>query len=642
MKKRLICMLLCLVVALVPMLASCAEQSDEDKLAEINAAQAQGAHTLSMWIVSEQPVEESVRKDVLEAINELTETNYKVRMDITYLSAAEYYEKLKDALVAYSEVERDAITGNIQITEDGLYQQVYPALLEDQVDILYVGDLQDADGNLLMSGADMYEELIAAGHLAPVDKWFSGANVKTMYEYVPAVYFNAAKYNGVTYAVPNNNVIGEYTYMLLNKELMDRYSLNGHFLAGNIDGFYNTYVYQFLNMILADDANDGSVLPVDATYEECLALLAYYWTLDPANYTAESDTFSLFGALYEDLGKLSRGETVVGCESLLENEKFVSSFLKLNQYRLENDGFFRTEANASTAYEATAIKFREGTILDITMEDGVPYYYEGDVCYYALPVVYPVATEENVYDSMFAVCAYNTDERVQRCMEIIAYFNTDATMRNLLQYGVEGEHYNIIDDELVRTEKGEGYQMDLYKTGNVFVAYPEAWMSDTIWESFMEQNADATVSPMLGFDMGAYLESDGFAGTVALDTELVAYVSALNEQTLALLNACTTYDEFESLVNALSALLSTKQAPEKDENGNVIINVENAALLAFVTDENSVIGGDLEKLYTNLCAMTAATATDAGAEGVTVNHYSPYGVYYLWAQAGGFVPVSKK
>ena len=46
---------------------------------------------------------------------------------------------------------------------------------------------------------------------------------------------NSAKFNGKNYyAIPNNNIIGEYTYMLLDKELMDKYSQQGYIKNGEV------------------------------------------------------------------------------------------------------------------------------------------------------------------------------------------------------------------------------------------------------------------------------------------------------------------------------------------------------------------------------------------------------------------------
>ena len=55
MRKKLICLLLCLSVLLPAMLAGCGEQTDASDGTEEEAS-ARAAMTLSMWVVSEKHV----------------------------------------------------------------------------------------------------------------------------------------------------------------------------------------------------------------------------------------------------------------------------------------------------------------------------------------------------------------------------------------------------------------------------------------------------------------------------------------------------------------------------------------------------------------------------------------------------------
>ncbi|MBQ9774120.1 MAG: hypothetical protein IJW30_05595 [Clostridia bacterium] len=537
MKKRLICMCLCLVTLLSLVLTGCSETTDEENLAAINAAESRGAYTLTMWIVSENKVDEETCAEITAEINNLTQTKHKTKLVIKYFTAEEYYDALSESLAAYSASSSGSVAGSgVDMNDDGLYQEVYPALQENQVDILYIGDLEGADGELLMSGEEMYRDLVSKGHLAEMDSYLKASAVKKIYEYVSPTLMEAVKENDITYALPTNDVIGDYTYMLINKELMDAEKLQGHFLDGSINGFYNEYVYRYLNKLLASNPAEGTLLPVDATYEECLALLAHYWSVDPEAFDLDSDAFSIFGSQYGDVEKLTRGEAVLGTASLFEDPAFVSAYLQLNKYRLEEENFFRNASNSDVAYDNVAIKFIEGDLDILTFEEDIPYYYEGDECYYVVPVKYPSVSEEDLYDNMFGVCVYSGTEQVRRSMEILTYLNTDAEIRNLLQYGIEGEHYNMIGGEVVRGEKGDRYQMDLFATGNAFIAYPEAWISDTAWDNGKIQNGEALIEPLLGFDLSAYAESLSIATPFKDPTDnpyQLSYVTGLSKDALS-------------------------------------------------------------------------------------------------------------
>lgn len=540
MKKRLTCLFLCLVMMLSVFLTACGEQTDEEIQEEIQEAASMNTMTLTMWVVSEEEVDPAIAKEVNAEITKLTEAKYKTKLVIKYFTEDEYYEHLMDAIADYenakatsapqqgtedeTEAEGENEGENVGIGDDGMLHDVYPELEGDyQVDIIYIGDLVGKDGKLQKSGESFFNELVAGGYLAELDKDIAGES-KKLQEYVSPTLLSAVKHNGVTYAVPNNNVIGEYTYMLLNESLMNRYSMQGQLLKGAINGFCNDAIYQYLNMVA--EYTDNSVLPIDATYEECLDFLAYYWSINPDDYSIDGSDFSIFGSVYEDLSAFSRGDIALNVENLLENPAFVKAYLQLNKYRLNESGrdFFRSEANADTVYEQAAIKFVKGDLTILSQEGKNSYYTdENGVRYYAVPVKYPTASSEDIYSNMFGVCSlYNTyklSDKVTRCMQIITYFNTNEEARNLLQYGVEGEHYDLkkTTDPVTnattytavskKNTEGKEYKMDLYATGNAFLAYLTPEMNKSIWESGKTQNRSSLVDPLLGFDLSAFASS---------------------------------------------------------------------------------------------------------------------------------------
>ncbi|MBE6698790.1 MAG: hypothetical protein E7584_00900 [Ruminococcaceae bacterium] len=549
MNKRLIALFLCLVMMLSVFLAGCAEDSEEDAKSELEEAKVANNMTLTMWIVSESPVAEEIRNDVTSAINALTRTKYKTQLEIHYLSEEEYFSKLTAAMEAFAESKKqqnankpvetetsgtgeETTVEEIVTDENGMYRDKYPTVLENQVDIIYIGDVKDGADNLLMSGQEMYDKLRADDWLAPLDEALKG-DAKKIKEFVSPTLLSAVQEKGVTYAIPNNNPIGEYTYMCLNKELMDKYLLQGHLTRGSIKSFANEYVYQFIDQISRYESAD--LLPIDATYDECLAQLAYYWNVDPETYEISNDEFSIFGTPLFDF-QPSRGQNIVGVQSLFENEEFTKHYLALNEYRLEDayrfvqifdeegnpvldeEGkpqyaedksekitFFRDETNADKTYSKYGIKFVPGTLETLNAKGN--YIDENGAEYYAVPVAYPTATAEDIYGNMFAVA--KTTLSVERSMQVVTYLNTNKEIRNLLQYGIEGQHYTVENNAVSRIadKAGNYYVMDVYATGNAFLAYLEDDMNAAIWENGKKQNRDSLVEPLLGFDLATYAQS---------------------------------------------------------------------------------------------------------------------------------------
>ena len=540
MNKRLIALFLCLVMMLSVCLAGCAESSEEEAKNELEQAKVASNMTLTMWIVCEEEVDAQIRNDVNQAINALTRAKYKTQLEIHYLTEEEYFSKVTEAMEAFNANKQNggnsAVTENtnnnsgatgeeIVTDENGMYRDNYPVALANQVDIIYIGDVKDGQGNLLMSGQKMYDELRAGDWLVPLDDAIKG-DAKKLKEFVSPTLLSAVQEQGVTYAIPNNNVIGNYTYMCLNKKLMDRYSLQGYIARGSIKGFANEYVYQFIDQIGRYESS--KVLPIDATYEECLAKLAFYWNINLDDYSINNEQFSIFGTPLFDL-QPSRGQNAVGVQSLFENEEFTTHYLALNEYRLEERyrftengedlseevAFFSDEVDKSTI-EEYGIRFLSSEEDGFVIENGIGTYQGAE--YYLIPIKYPTATAEDIYGNMFAVA--KTTLSSDRSMQIITYLNTNQEIRNLLQYGIEGQHYTVKSTETVGDEKvkvierkadknGNEYVMDIYATGNAFLAYLEAdpKLDTAIWVNGKEQNRNSLVEPMLGFDLGAYAES---------------------------------------------------------------------------------------------------------------------------------------
>jgi ABC-type glycerol-3-phosphate transport system substrate-binding protein len=421
--------------------------------------------------------------------------------------AYEEEKKKKDEIETEPETELDTgdttpVTDETETNEFGMTVIKYPDVLANQVDIIYI------------AGEDMYIDFIDNGWLHELDTELSSSS-KKIKEYVSSTLLSAVKYNGTSYAIPNNRVIGDYTYMLLNKELVQKYSQEGYVQYGQIDGFFNENLYLYLQTIYEIKSQfNPNVVPIDATYEECLELLAHYWAFDTETYDMVNK-FSVFGSHYKDMESLSRGSVALGYGSLFEDEDFVKAFLQLNKYKYGTDanlGSYFGDATGKTA----AVKFVTGdsTVLTYNEKEGAYEYVETvggkKVTYYPIVVKYPTASSEDIYGNMFGVCTYSVS--LSRSMEIVTYLNTNSDFRNLLQYGVEGTHYEVEEDEdgnktVKRLTKD--YHMDIYATGNVFIAYPEPDMSADIWESGKVQNRYSLVEPLLGLDFAAFSATTG-------------------------------------------------------------------------------------------------------------------------------------
>lgn len=502
MKKRLFCLFLCLLMVLSLVMTSCSSKTDEDVENDIKEEASAAAASLSMWVVSDEKIPEDRVAKVTEAINAITKAKFKTQVVVNYLTKDEYKTVLSDTIAKYEQSRKDqaavetettkkdeVVTDETMTNELGFSVIKYPELLQNQVDIVYI------------AGEDMYLDFINKGWLEELDTELSSSS-KKLREYVSATLLSAAKYNGTTYAIPNNRVIGQYNYMLLNKELMDKYAQDGYISTNMIDGLYNENLYPFLNLI---SMWEPDVIPIDASYEDCLNLLAHYWNINSEDYSIEKlNKFSLFGYHYTNIEELSRGSVILGYDSLFANPDFVEDYLQLNTFRFKD--FLRKETDETRT--ASAVKFVTG---DSTVLEKKIYKDTDGKEYYPIVVGYPTATSEDIYGNMFGVCKFS--KSVARSMQIITYLNTNPDFRNLLQYGIEGVDYKLSENadktysvDYMKT----GYKMDLYATGNTFIAYhPEKGISSDVWDSAKAQNRSSLVNPLLGFDFAAFAATTG-------------------------------------------------------------------------------------------------------------------------------------
>ena len=110
----------------------------------------------------------------------------------------------------------------------------------------------------------------------------------------------------------------------------------------------------------------------------------------------------------------------------------------------------------------------------------------------------PKTTAENAFESAFAVVNGTCD--VKRAMEIIYAINSDVTLRNLLQYGVEGTNYEVVDGDIIRYDAtnhpDDVYHMNVLYTGNIFNALycSELNWTAAVLASGAKQNGKSVIS----------------------------------------------------------------------------------------------------------------------------------------------------
>lgn len=660
-----------MLISAMACLSACSQEED-DNTEEGILTKNDKAKTLTMWVVTENQktdkdsngdpcFSENVQKamdEVEKAISKITKSDYKTNIDIRFLTEDEYYTELERAIRANVDVEeledlaaraldfymdimthkvnsgeipymsRDEITTQFYVdypehwpyregvdhssegvnssdegdktflNEYGVPELKYPSAGENQVDIIY------------LSGQSRLIEYIENGWLTSLDEDLAGVG-SLLYEYISPALLQGIQYQGTTYAIPNNIAIGEYTYMLIDKELYDHYGYGAGFDADSSLGLADCKDF------LADVAANTDIIPVASSFNEAMSHYVWYWNV---GYSEETDAlgntqyaypigdgsqFSIYGSLYGNAADATRGKLMLGYKSLLADSNYQNILTTLKSY--EFNGYYGTPAEG----ESAAVSYVKGNYSirgEALANDGVYTDSDGHE-YYVSVVKYPEVGDEELYGNMFAICSATVNSYAS--MQVITALNTDSEIRNILQYGVEGEHYQIGTDGVLErkalnasytsNEAREYYLMDIEKTGNCFVAHPEEGLPEDYWDVYKTQNGEAVVNPLLGFDFASTLE---MSGTYLSKSEL-SNVEYANNWAWTILESMNTIEDYENAVKELGTTLSTDA--ELSKSPLVYISVKKFTNSAYTVESGELI------------------------------YESPNTVYYRWATENGFL-----
>lgn len=634
MKKKLLCLFLCfaMLLSFSACLTSCSNSSSDDDAegTETESEADRSTMTLSMYVVTEIKAEytaeelaalsdsDRAKAEVVMAayqavedeINKMTKSKFKTQLDIHFLTEDEYYETVETAIKAteeeaelkeaaakalkkyikeqkqagntdteavksqfyaqnpqyarfeettVAEGEEDTTTADETVlNEYGVAELKYPDISANQVDILWIG------------GTDNYTRFVENEWLSQLNEELTGSS-KKLKDFIYPEFLDAANsLTDGTYAIPNNTVMGEYTYLLLDKELLEKYYYDAATITtlADIEGF------------LADiAAYEKDVIPFAGKGE---VYNVHYWTIDPDTYAYDPSQFQIVGCVYTTGATLG---TNMSFSNLLRTEAYINQLLILKKF--EEAGYFVENYKDTDRYAATVVK--GGAELEAVYGDD----------YRMVVLENPMASENDIFGSMYAVGAYTAN--VSRSMEIVTYLNTNSDFRNLLQYGIKDVNYRINENgALVR--ENQNYMMDLYKTGNIFIAYPEENMSVDAWTWATKQNLAAGVYPTVGFS---------FDKADPVDEDLIRVIAEYSAEVEKEIAACKTYDELVELFKGY--------------------DTEYKATV--VTMKSSSVSNKIKYLW----RMIRQDDVEVTVNGTKLTIQSPYMYYYSWLEDHGFI-----
>jgi len=737
-------------------LTGCKNKTTEEQLDDIADDASETAETITMFMITEEHVPTQEELDALKAskgessadyeqakkkkeaydkvaaaLNAITEAKFRTHLITTFYTIEEYKkveemmeyqttsatmkEKAKEALRKYTREKKqqgyedtaviqsmfyaehpeyapytegvtaapDETTAVETVTDKyGNDQIKYPSARPNQVDIVCV------------CGYSNYVKYVQNGWLTAIDAEIEGDS-KAILTYVNEKFIKSAMIDGATYAIPNNTTIGEYTYLLIDRERFDHYEYDYDSipagsaalsseayleflkdiqrydedytpLTGDLEltnGLFWTLNYEYesigkLNLVSELDSStlyffktaDGIyklLTPAPepeytyATAKETafegteFEALKYYYTKTSDGYyelakvyeegkkyytleftdvvPEEGKTFEEFeeGTVYFQkviVGSVTlyipvytfdkNTEYFVVTEAEFDYEKFnvFGTVLALNATlgtqvdpQLIKNNLYKNQAIAlqiikeNGYYDATAIEYDAEKDEYIDKKKYASAIIKGDASledkygddYYMIVLEYPKASAEELCSNMIGISS--SCKNVSRAMQVITYINTNAEFRNILQYGIENDHYvleNKVDAKTGASYKAVKrlttyYSMDINKTGNLFIAHPEEDMDYKIWDYGKKQNSNAVYNPMLEFNVSEYVSQ--------IDFSKVDYFNKISAKYEERINACETSEELTKILAEMTTELSTDPYYQREIQHGAVVFVDGTS-----------------------------------------------------------------
>ena len=483
--KKLISLALAAIL-LLGVFAGCKRVNmDEDVEAADTEATSRIAQTLTLWLPTDGATEED-EEAVSAAINRLTQAKYDTAIELKLIPRDQYADAVDARLTeittkieeeeAAAEQRRKELkelkAQGIEVAEEpeeeeetkpeeeetivnelGITITTYPEVGEKQFDIF------------LVTSYKQYMDYIENEMIQQLDGELSGTS-KLMKTYIYPTYLELANVQG-TYAIPNNHPVGEYQYLLVNKELVDQYDYDPDSLSSVLK--CQAFIEDIGNQHL-----DGVI---------------------PLLGEVEAANMHYFG-INEDKNEWSIIGNQVTNSMIYSSPCIPKSVFSTNVY-INTVGMMKKLKELGYVGDGTLKEGQKFAVGVISGDPSVKAQYEDE--YYVRTYAKPMMKEEDVFGAMFAVSSYS--KSLARSMEIITYLNTSTDLRTVLQYGAQGVHWDYTSEDDHDTIKilKDSYKMRLTDTGNVYMTYPGPGRPMSDWDAGKQMNLDMISDPFMKF-----------------------------------------------------------------------------------------------------------------------------------------------
>ncbi|MCA1292376.1 ABC transporter substrate-binding protein [Paenibacillus sp. alder61] len=323
-------------------------------------------------------------------------------------------------------------------------------------------------------------------------------------EALDPAFLEGSKVDGHNYAIPANKELPAQEVWRFNKELLDKY---------NLDLSQATTMESLEPMLKTIKEKEPGITPY--------AMVKDFMPVMPFDYVIEKMPM----AVYLD----TKDYKVV---NMLETPEAKSALETVRKYY--KAGYISPEVATTTSVEDL---YKSGKWF-MDRASTQPLADNLWSASYGYPVVSTPAGKPYIFNwsvmgSMQAISA--NSEHPEKAMEFLNLLNTDPYLRNLIDSGIEGVHYEKVNDTMIKNlPEGKNYDMPTFSLGNIMITYLNEGDSDNKWEEFKKFNASGINAPLLGFNFD----------TSAVTNEIAAVQNAKEEFWSSLMTGTVDPDEY--------------------------------------------------------------------------------------------------
>lgn len=315
-------------------------------------------------------------------------------------------------------------------------------------------------------------------------------------------FIEGAKIDGKLYGIPSNKEVGQQSVYVFNKSLVDKYKMDISGISSLKD------LKPFLKTV---KENESDFTPV-ATFKPYLPFDYVLEDEMPFAFPLEGDTDKVVNIFETDV--------------MMETLKTMHEFYK--------EGYIK--ADAATSTDPWPLEVQNWFMRKEMYQPYAELLWSRSAGYdlAVQPMHSPITFNNSVTGAIQAISA--TSKNPESAMKFLNLLNTDPYLRNLVDKGIEGVHYEEIADGKIKDlpARVKSYNMPSYALGNHFILKLYENDPEDKWDAFKQFNDASVPAPTLGF----------YFDTNPVRTEIAAISNVASEFSPALLTGSVDPEEY--------------------------------------------------------------------------------------------------